>query len=765
MQMRRDSSPSPQRERVDLIKNSLSRAETRAVLEDAVRLAAIDGTDIRTTARSAALLPIVRLAARVLGVPVAQINLLTAGAQVPVASSAPNDPEPDRWRVPVGLEASYCQYVVASGLPLVVGDAREDELLRDNLATTDAGIVAYAGVPLHAPDSLGAEHAGQILGSVCVVDFTPRSWSAEDLALLSDLSAVVTAELGIRADTAARAARDVAAVATHALDRADAALIESEARFRTMANSIPQLAWMADEHGTIDWFNDRFREFSGESPDELHQDAMASLHPEHRERVMARFREAIRSRLPWEDTFPLRHHDGTYRWFLSRAVPVCDPVEGITRWFGTNTDVSEQIAAETERERLLLAEQEARRVAEGASRARTQFLAVMSHELRTPLNAIGGYAELMDLGLRGPVTDAQRTDLARIRRSQQHLLGLINEILNFTKLESGTVSFDADDVGVMEMLKDVVGMLHPQAAAKGLQLEVDSSDPRIAVRADREKLRQVLINLTTNAVKFTPPPGTVTIACVPEAALVTLVVRDTGIGIPPDKLDAVFEPFVQVRPDLSRVAEGTGLGLSISRALARGMGGNLTVSSEVGTGSAFTIVLPRATDIIVAPDELPADHESLAMRERAARDILGSEGVSGALRYLNARTSHRFTGLYAFDGDILRNVALFDREHPENTRGADAPIHETYCSMVGALGRTVTIADATVDHRVAAHPARDAVVSYCGALVRGGDGVPLGTLCSFDIEARPVPSAQIPLLEAVAPLLAGAIVSRDASRD
>ena len=746
------------------MKRSFSSAETRAVLENAVRLAAIDGTDISTTARSAALLPIVRLAARVLGVPVAQINLLTAGAQVPVASSAPNDPDPDRWRVPVGLEASYCQYVVASGLALVVVDARKDELLRDNLATTEAGIVAYAGVPLHAPDSLGAELGGQVLGSVCVVDFTPRSWSAEDLALLNDLSAAVTAELGIRAETAARAASHVAAVATDALDRAGAALVESEARFRTMANSIPQLAWMADEHGAMDWFNDRFYEFAGKTFAELRDDAMASVHPEHRERVVARFREAVRSRQPWEDTFPLRHHDGTYRWFLSRAVPVCDPEEMVIRWFGTNTDVSEQIAAETERERLLRAEQVARRVAEEASRARTQFLAVMSHELRTPLNAIGGYAELLELGLRGPVTDAQRTDLARIRRSQQHLLGLINEILNFTKLESGTVSFDSDDVGVMEMLNDVVGMIHPQAAAKGLRLEVDAPDPRIAVRADREKLRQVLINLTTNAVKFTPAPGTVSVACVAEAALVRIVVRDTGMGIPHDKLDAVFEPFVQVRPDLARVVEGTGLGLSISRALARGLGGDLTVSSEMGAGSVFTVIMPRATDMAVAPGELPADHEPLETTERAARAILAADGVSGVLRYLNARTSHRFTGLYAFDGDILRSVALFDRTHPENAKGDDAPLHETYCSMVGALGRTVAIADASVDHRVAAHPARDTVVSYCGALVRGGDGVPLGTLCSFDIESRPVPSAEIPLLEAVAPLLAAAVTSYGAAR-
>jgi PAS domain S-box-containing protein len=535
----------------------------------------------------------------------------------------------------------------------------------------------------------------------------------------------------------------VAAAAEMALGRADAALAESEARFLTVADSIPQLAWMADEVGAVFWYNRRWYDYTGTAPEQVHDWAWTAVpHPDHVERVVARFREAIATREPWEDTFPLRGRDGTYRWFLSRAVPVCDREARTVRWFGTNTDVTERIEAEAERERLLQAEQEARVAAEQASRAKSQFVATMSHELRTPLNAIGGYVQLLDMGLRGPVTDAQRADLARVRRSQQHLLGLINEILNFARLESGLVSFDCEDVGAASVLQEVSTMVLPQAAA----------------RADREKLQQVLLNLLSNAVKFTPAPGAVRLACEPDASTVRFVVRDTGIGIPADSLAHIFEPFVQVESQLTRTAGGTGLGLAISRDLARGMGGDLTVDSTPGVGSTFTLTLPRAPDRRLETAVAPLPEVSTVEIETEVRGLLRRDDLHAVLRLLNARTSHRFTGLYRFDRTVLRNVALFDREEPAKRRGADTPMSETYCSIVGETTHTFMLENSRVDLRVEAHPARETVVSYCGALVRGADGVPLGTLCSFDVEARPVPSHEIPLLEAVAPLLARAVL-------
>ena len=216
----------------------------------------------------------------------------------------------------------------------------------------------------------------------------------------------------------------------------------------------------------------------------------------------------------------------------------------------------------------------------------------MSHELRTPLNAIGGYAELMEMGIRGPVTEQQREDLARIQRSQRHLLGLVNEVLNYAKLETGTVHYDIGEVLVLDVLAGAEALVAPQARAKDLSLSIDRCPPALTVRADAEKLRQILVNLLSNAVKFTDPGGQVELGCRAEGGLVHVYVRDTGIGIEADQLERIFEPFVQVRADLTRTAEGTGLGLAISRDLARGMGGDLSAESTPGAGSTFTLTLP-----------------------------------------------------------------------------------------------------------------------------------------------------------------------------
>ena len=282
--------------------------------------------------------------------------------------------------------------------------------------------------------------------------------------------------------------------------------------------------------------------------------------------------------------FPLTEADGTRSGVIAHG-----------------TDVTEQVLARREVERLLAESERARADAEAAraesemaSRAKSDFLAVMSHELRTPLNAIGGYAELIEAGIRGPVTAEQREDLSRIQTSQRHLLGLINEVLNYARLETGTVHYDRVDVPVRAALAAAESLVAPQARAKGLTLSVADGPPELMVRADAEKLRQILVNLLSNAVKFTGSGGRIEMSYAAEGARVLIRIRDTGIGIPTDKLEAIFDPFVQVRADLTRRHEGTGLGLAISRDLARGMAGDLTATSEVGAGSTFTLELPRA---------------------------------------------------------------------------------------------------------------------------------------------------------------------------
>jgi len=241
-----------------------------------------------------------------------------------------------------------------------------------------------------------------------------------------------------------------------------------------------------------------------------------------------------------------------------------------------------------------IAADKARAEAEAANRAKSEFLANMSHELRTPLNAIGGYVELIEMGIRGPVTEEQREDLRRIRASQHVLLGLVEDVLDVAKLETGRVHLELSNVRVHEVLASAEALVFPQLFAKSLRYQYQPCDPQLAVGADRERLQQVILNLLTNAIKFTPNGGAITLSvdATPDHALIR--VADSGRGIPAERLTDIFEPFVRVDSGFARPTEGAGLGLAISRSLSRAMGGDITVESALGEGSVFTLRLCRS---------------------------------------------------------------------------------------------------------------------------------------------------------------------------
>ncbi|MET0257680.1 MAG: response regulator [Methylobacterium sp.] len=401
--------------------------------------------------------------------------------------------------------------------------------------------------------------------------------------------------------------------------RTAAALGETNLQFRAIADNIPQFAWIAETSGEIGWYNQRWFDYTGKSFAEMKGLGWQTVHhPDHIERVMLGLNRSFSAGEPWEDTFPLRSADGSYRWFLSQAVPIRDETGAIVRWFGTNTDVTTQRAAEQE----LAAAKEA---AENANRAKSQFIANMSHELRTPLSAVIGYAEMLEEEVEDLGEEHLLGDLKKIEQNARHLLSLINDVLDLSKIEAERMDVYAEtfDLGtVMEEVASTVGSL---VAKKDNRLVVEHAGDLGSVHTDQVKLRQCLINLLSNASKFTEG-GTIRLTAkrVTDDGRdwITFEVADTGIGMTSEQVGRLFERFAQADSSTTRKFGGTGLGLAITRAFCRLLGGDIGVRSAEGEGTTFTIRIPA--EIVDAP---PAEDEAEASRPVAPAEREASSGL------------------------------------------------------------------------------------------------------------------------------------------
>jgi len=458
-------------------------------------------------------------------------------------------------RLTVEMGAGFAGRVGASGKPQALTDiAAISGIERE--AFRARNVRGIYGVPLSRGDD--------VVGVACVGSTRASEFSDDDRLLFRTMArraadVIVEARLQERE----RRARDAADRMAHDLELRDQ-------EFRVLADNIPQLAWMADENGSLFWFNQRWFDYTGTTLDEVKGSGWTRLHhPDHEERVTRKSRTSLEKGEPWEDTFPLRGRDGSYRWFLSRASPIRDPGGRVVRWFGTNTDVT------SEREAL---------------RQRDEILAVVSHDLRGPLGTLLISVAVLEDSLDEAQVSGVRKQLDGIQRSARRMQDLIEDLLDLANIRAGHLTVAPRDELIDDVVEEAVEAHAALAASKGIALHLEIEAVRgVHARADRGRLLQVLGNLLGNAVKFCRAGDQITIEASRGPEEIVIVVQDSGPGIPEPDLARIFDPYWSGQGETRK---STGLGLYISQGIIQAHGGRIWAESKLGHGTKVTFTLP-----------------------------------------------------------------------------------------------------------------------------------------------------------------------------
>ncbi len=559
------------------------------VLDDPRRLLAVRETGLLDTEVEAAFDRLTRFAVRLVGIPASFISLVDENRDFYKSSCGFGEPLASVREL---HGPTFCHFTVQSTAPLIIPDTRADARYRDVPTVQSLGVAAYVGIPL--------VFAGQVIGAFCAIDTVPRNWTTHDVEALSDLAAMAISEIELRAATRrSEESRGQLEALTSALTAGATAASAEHERLTSVLASISDAFYVLDHEWRFTYVNDRAEQLLLRSRDAL---LGRVLWEEFDESIGSIFETQYRLAM---DTGRVSLFEQFYApldsWFEVRAYPGPD---GLSVYF---QDVTLRHATDEQREAGRRRAEQAEAAAVAANSAKSEFLATMSHELRTPLNAILGYASLLELEISGAINAEQRLHLRRLHTSADHLLALVNDVLDLSKLEAGEMLL-ASDVGSASMaVSSALTLAASMAEAREIQLLPDaSSTPELTYVGDEMRVRQILLNLVSNAVKFTEPGGEVRVSTAHATALpatvrltgegpwASIAVRDTGIGIGPEHQASVFLPFKQIVGGHTRTRGGTGLGLAISRRLARLMGGDITLDSVLGGGSTFSLWLPAA---------------------------------------------------------------------------------------------------------------------------------------------------------------------------